>query len=152
MAIGPMTVLRRIAGDESGSGAVEYALVAPVLMLMFVAIFDAGLGALAFSAVERSAQAGARFAATNGTESASPATEQDIEDFVKGQAIGLDADDVSVSVTWINTGSATSANNDPGDIVQVTVTYQYNALLAGFVAPFGELSAFQRTATLNIMN
>lgn len=143
--------LRRFSGNAEGNTAVEYAFVAPALILLMIGIFDVGLGALALTSLERVAKDGARFASVRGSESSSPATEEDVSDYVKSRAIGLDPDDITVSVTW-TPGSPSSAGNEPGDTVTVRVTYDYDALLAGLLGPFGELPAFERASTLNVMN
>ena len=53
-----------------------------------------------------------------GNASASPATIASIEQRVKSQAIGLDPNNISVAVTWEDSGTMQG-----GDFVQIRATY-----------------------------
>lgn len=134
-------VLRRFARRSEGAIAVEFAFVAPILILLTIGAIDGGRMLLAMNTLERLANEGARFASVRGSEYSSPATEADVETYLDGKATGLDASKLTVAVTWPNANS-----NDPGDPVSVAVTYPLDPLFLKF-----QTFTFTRTATLNIM-
>ena len=59
----------RFLRDRNGLGAVEFAVLAPVLILMFVALADLGLGIYQNMQVDSAAQYGAQYALVNGYNS-----------------------------------------------------------------------------------
>ncbi len=61
--------IRRLAGDTGGISAVEFALVAPVIMFCFLAAADLGLSIYQNAQVGNAARAGAQYAAVNGWDS-----------------------------------------------------------------------------------
>ena len=58
-------------GDERGLSGIEFAMIAPVLILAFIATADFGLAIYAKMEVENAAQAGTQYAAVNGYTSSS---------------------------------------------------------------------------------
>lgn len=58
-------------GDERGLSGIEFAMIAPVLILSFIATADFGLAIYAKMEVENAAQAGTQYAAVNGYTSSS---------------------------------------------------------------------------------
>ena len=66
----PGRSLRQFAGGfmncVGGATAVEFAIIAPVLVLMAICTIDAGIGFYRYLQVESAAGAGARYAAVNG--------------------------------------------------------------------------------------
>ena len=56
----------RYIGDRSGVGAIEFAIIAPVLIFMFVALADLGIGIYENMQVDSAAQYGAQYALVNG--------------------------------------------------------------------------------------
>ncbi len=133
------TLFRRFGRDASGAAIVEFAMIAPLLFALTLGAIDGGRAMLAFNSVEKLAKDGARFASVRGSEYSSPATESDIRDYVKSRASGLDSSNLNVNVDW-------PVNNDPGEVVNVQVTYVFTSLLM-VSAPL----TFDRTAVLNIM-
>lgn len=59
----------RCLRDRSGVGAIEFAVIAPLLILMFVASADLGLGIYQDMQVDSAAQYGAQYALVNGYDS-----------------------------------------------------------------------------------
>ena len=57
-----LTTLRRFSRDERGGTAAEYALLVPVILLIFFTIFDVGAYGFAINLGEKSTQMGARMA------------------------------------------------------------------------------------------
>ncbi len=131
--------LRRLAVEAGGATAVEFAIVAPILIALTFGAIDGGRAMLAFNSVEKLAKEGARFASVRGSEYSSPATENDVSDFVKDRATGLNGAKVGVNVTW-------APDNDPGSVVAVQVTYTFDAVFLRFAT-----LNLDRSSTLNIM-
>ena len=59
----------RCLRDRSGVGAIEFAVIAPLLILMLVGMTDLGLGIYANMQVDGAAQYGAQYALVNGYDS-----------------------------------------------------------------------------------
>lgn len=58
--------LARLSSDESGIAALEFALVAPVLLLGLVGVLDLGIAVYEKMELDNAVQAGARYATVNG--------------------------------------------------------------------------------------
>jgi Flp pilus assembly protein TadG len=63
------TFLLRSANDPSGLSGIEFAIIAPLLALMFIVPVDIGVGDYTKMEVEAAVQAGAEYAALNGFNS-----------------------------------------------------------------------------------
>ena len=137
------TTLRRLARRTDGAIAVEFAFVAPMLILLTVGAIDGGRMLLAMNTLEKLANEGARFASVRGSEYSSPVTEADVETYLDAKATGLDASKLAVVVTWPD---ALPTFNAPGNRVTVAVTYPLDPLFLKF-----QTFTFTRTTTLNIM-
>lgn len=59
-----MTIIRRFALDRRGSPAVEFAIVAPVIILIFVAVFELGMLEICRNALEVAAREASRMGIT----------------------------------------------------------------------------------------
>ena len=132
--------MRRFAEDTAGASAVEFAFVVPILVALSFGAIDGGRAMLTFNSVERLARDGARYASVRGSENPSPATEDNVIDYLKSRASGLDDVKLGVNVTW-------TPNNDPGGTVAVRVTYGFDTLFL----PLDTFN-FDTTSTLNIMH
>ncbi len=85
------TRLWAIVGDVRGIAVVEFAFIAPILMMLTLGILDVGRAMHALNTMQYTAKEAARYASVRGSASASPASQDDIEKFVKIGAIGLDS-------------------------------------------------------------
>lgn len=127
-----MRTLRNLFGresflaDESGGPAVEFAFVAPFLIMITVGIIDVGRAVWTSTTLENVAREGARYAAVRGDGHVAEATAADVETYVEGRATGLSAADVNVTVTWAGGSNASGSN------VTVEVDYNFSLLLSGF--------------------
>lgn len=130
--------LGRFGRQTAGASAVEFALVLPMLLTLTLGAVDGGRAMLAFNTVEKLAKDGARYASVRGSEYSSPASQAEIENYLRGRATGLNGV-VTVVVNWL-------PNNNPGSTVDVNVTYPFDTIFL----PFNSIT-FNRTATLNIM-
>jgi Flp pilus assembly protein TadG len=127
-----MTTSRRSQDirSERGQTAVEFALVAPVLIVLLLGVLQIGIVFNHYLAVTDAARAGARRAIVARVAGATPA---DIEASVRAAAVDLDQSQLKVVVadpTW-------SAGSD----VTVTVTYPYSIDLLGVVVASGNLTS-----------
>ncbi len=118
------TRLWAILGDVRGVAVVEFAFIAPILMMLTLGILDVGRAMHALNTIEHTAKEAARYASVRGGASARPASRDDIAKFVKHGAIGLDAERMSVQVSW-------APNNSPGSAVVVDIAYDFNSMLVG---------------------
>ncbi len=144
--------LARAANDEEGATLVEMALVCIVMIAIFFGIFEFSLGFYTYNFISQAAREGSRYAIVRGSQScqntptlsACNAKQADIQAYVQGLTYpGVDPTKLVVTATWPTTGascfpSATPCNN-PGNLVQLTVTY-----------PFPLSIPFWRSTTVNI--
>ena len=128
-------LFRRARGrDERGAIAVEFALIAPILILLVLGIIEFGFSFHAWDATQNAAREGARLGAVD----ASPA---DIADRVRGTTDFLNPTELDVTVQCRRPPSVTfapcstsAADWLEGDIVRVTVDYSYD-----FITPLPNL-------------
>ena len=117
----------RFLKDRSGTAALEFAFVAPVFFFIVLGTMDLGRAMMISSTIEHVASDGARYAAVRGAEKEFPATEPEVEAYVKSKSTGLDTDVLKVEVSW-------APNNSEGGLVTVLVSYPYNFLVAGILS------------------
>jgi Flp pilus assembly protein TadG len=118
--------------SERGAVAVEFALIAPVLFLLIFGIIDFGFGFQAWDGSAAAAREGARVGIINPNVG-------DIEARVRAASSFLDQSRLNVAVTCSRGGSPfgpcpASTSWVEGDIVRVTVTYDY-----GYITPLPHL-------------
>lgn len=122
-----VTVLKRLLRDESGSPGVEFALIAPLLILITAGMIDVGKLGLASSTLYLTADEGARYAAVHATGSLLPKTEAEMEAYARQQIIGIEDDKVTINFDWTPNPAVS------GGKVTVTVTYQVELWLTSFM-------------------
>jgi Flp pilus assembly protein TadG len=105
-----------------GSTMLEGALVMTTFVILLVGAMDFGRLGFAYSSVTYAAHQAARFAATNGSSSGHAASVATIQSNADNNLIGLNAANLTVSVTW-------TPNNNPGSQVQVVVSYGFRPLV-----------------------
>ena len=118
--------IRRIAQDDSGSSMLQFAFVAPVLILLTLGIIDMGRLGLTASAMRNGAIDAARFASMRGAASPAPATESDIAAVARDNAAGVPASDLTVAVIW-------SPDNSSGSEVKVRLSYTLPLFIASLI-------------------
>ena len=121
-----------------GASLVEFAIVAPLTLLLVIGLLVGGLGIFHYQQVAMLAREGSRWACVHGTEYAtqtgnSAATADDIyNQAIKPNAIGLDLTKLNCAVAWDTSNSpshAATANGKPIQITNtVTVTVNYKWL------------------------
>lgn len=112
-------LLRKSPGPAgSGQALTEVTIVLVLFIMLIFGIIDGARLIWDYSVVSNSASEAVRWAAVRGSQSTSPADATAITDFAKSMAVGLVADDITVTPTWIPAG-----NTDPGSVVPVRVQY-----------------------------
>ena len=135
-----MAVKERRWGSERGAELIEFAIVLPLLMFLVAGIVDFGMMFRTFEAVTNAAREGARVAVLPGYE-----LNVDVESRVNAylNASGLNN---ATSVTSPNVAVVTTAGTFTAR--QVTVTYPYQFVVLGGVAPLfgGSFGSINLTA------
>jgi Flp pilus assembly protein TadG len=114
----------------SGQALVEFALVALVLFVIVIALFDAGRAVYAFSTINNAAREAARLAIVDQTLT-------HIQDEGQAQSVGLGIPASQVAVVYRNqddTGNCSSQVAPPvGCLAAVTVSYTFRPVLGSFL-------------------
>src|SRR6266481_2947671 len=101
--------------NQRGSAIIELAITLMGFLLMTLGTMEFGWAIYTWQTCVTEAQNAARWASVRGSLSGSPATANDVTNFVSGETVGLN---LNVSTTW-------SPNNSPGSDVLVTVSYNF---------------------------
>ena len=117
-----------------GAGMIEFALVAPIFLLLLVAVAEFGRLGFAYNVVSYAAHHAARYAAVRGSASGHPATAADVQAEAAAYIAGLDNSKVTVTTAW-------TPDHNPGSTVQVTVSYGFRTILVPLSASFVNFAA-----------
>jgi Flp pilus assembly protein TadG len=122
----PVTRRRHITRfrSERGQAAVEFAMVAPILIVLLLAIVQCGITFSHYLAVTDAARAAARKAVIARVESL---TQPDITTAADNAAADLDTSQLNVNVQPLNW-----AKQPAGSTFTVTVTYPYEINVLGY--------------------
>ena len=107
-----------------GLAVVELALGLMIFVMMLVGLLELGRGVWTFTTIEHAARQGARFAAVRGQ--LNPTTNDAVRNAVRTAAVGLKANDVSVTTTWPN-------GVDRGNPVVVQVSYPFRLVTGNLI-------------------
>lgn len=116
-----------------GSALIELSISFLGFMMLMFGVFDFSWAVYAQTFCYAEAQDAVRWASVRGSESSSPATANDIQTYVRSQAVGLTKSSITVTSCWFTAGTSTgcpgpNGNNSPGSNVQVTVSYPISPL------------------------
>jgi Flp pilus assembly protein TadG len=111
-----MNIKRKFS--QVGQSLVEFALLLPVMVIFIMVIFDLGRAAYYYSAIHNGAREGARQGAVRWYDAT---ITTDIQNSVKRLTAGLDADQITINSTYLDTDS-----DGENDTVRVIVTYQFH--------------------------
>ena len=147
-------MIRRFAQADRGVALVEFALVAPVLILILLGILDAGRAINAYVTIANSAREGAHYAALHPT-----AAPSDIAAAVRARVAPLNDNSVSVSASYFDgstlrpwpSGGIPASSPVPAYLAtQVRVTYPWSAVTAliGTFFPATSITAASSMDTL----
>lgn len=107
----------RLVAERGGTAAIEFAIIAPVLVTVIYGSVELGRLLYADHAVGHAARESTRFAMVRSAESDDPATPDQIEDVARRAAI-LDPDRLSVETVY-------DPDATPGSTVTVRVSYGF---------------------------
>ena len=122
---------RRAGGRSAGQAMVEFALVAPVLFLLLIAIFQFGQTFTDYIQVTNAARDGARKAIVSRSDANGVTT---VQNTVKSSVWSLNTSNMGITVSPSQPWTA-------GQSVTVTVTYPYNISIMGVVVGSGTLTS-----------
>ena len=141
--------LRGFLRAESGSGLVEFAFVAPMLLVLVFAIVDFGRAFYTYDLVANDARLGARYAMVRGSIGCTtglsdcPLTSTNLQQHLRNLSTGIDTSQLNVTLGHATHGDCVTTStvpnapvypnaDGPGCLVTVTVSYQFNfAALSG---------------------
>lgn len=115
--------------NEKGQSLVEFALLVPLLILILLAIIEFGFMFNAYLTLANGSREGARLGSVGGNDA-------QIETRIEEVTSHLDAGLMTVSVT--------PAYRSRGDMITVTVNYDYNFItpfISGFLNPIVDLES-----------
>jgi len=124
---GPLSFVRAFQGARDGASMVEFALVAPILMLLTLGIIDFGRVLWTSTTIEHVARESARYAALHGAGTKVEATVASTQTFAEDRATGLQPSDMNVGVSYLG------GSNSSGSSVTVAITYDFDLMLAGIL-------------------
>jgi Flp pilus assembly protein TadG len=100
---------------------VELAISLMAFLFLVFGVMDFGWGIYDANWCTSAAQDAVRYASVRGSQSTSPATADDVANYVKGLVVAMDTSRLSVNTTW-------TPDNNPGSTVQVVVSYTVNPI------------------------
>lgn len=131
-------IWNRLLQDERGVSAVQFAFIAPLLILMTLGVIDMGRLGLTTSAMRNAAIEAARYASMHGADSPTPASETTIAAFARDRAVGVPSADLAVAVTWL-------PDNKSGSQVKVRLTYPFTMFVSN-LAPLPSIELARSSA------
>jgi len=115
--------------DDRGAAAVEFAISAPVLIMLSLGTVEIGRVTLAYHDLSLATFEAGRYAMVHGTGSDPAITETEtkaaIKTLVESRLHGIDTSKVSLTVDW-------DPNNSPGGFATISLSYPFK-FLAGFI-------------------
>jgi Flp pilus assembly protein TadG len=112
-------LLRLFRRDDRGAELVEFALVSIVFIVIVFGTLEFGLMVSDYNIVANAAKDGSRYASVRGAATSSPATADDIANYVQTRAMGMT---VTVTTTW-------NPNNNSGSTVAVHVQGTFSSVI-----------------------
>ena len=118
--------------DDAGSNLVEFSLVAFLFVILLLSVVEMGRMLLVYTTMSNAARAGTRYAIVHGSDLSSgasgPGNTTNVQTVVRNFAGAglLSSSNVVVTVSY------PANNNNPGSLVEVTASYQYDPLVGYF--------------------
>jgi len=112
-----------------GTTMAEFAMVAGVCFMLLFAVMEMSSAVYSYHMVSTAAREGVRYAIVHSPTSANPATTDQIQDYAKTYASGLDPGQLTVTATFPNDPRLVTQKD-----AQVVVTYNY-PLNIPFISP-----------------
>ena len=127
---------------QRGATAVEFALSVPIFFLVVMGTIEFGRGMFAANELNHLAREAVRFAVVHSNESDTPASEKDVINYVRQRAVSIVGDEIGVRAAW-------SPSNTPGAFVEVTLTYEFEPVLAILPDSIRNLRGYSRGVVAN---
>jgi Flp pilus assembly protein TadG len=140
---------KRFLENDGGQTLVEFGLVAFMLVMLLLGVFEIGRMILVYTTVANASRAGARYAIVHGSDNL--ASSSDIQTVVKNflRAAPLDTTraGLSIDVSYCDDPACTAidaACTKPGCTVKVTTAYPYDPFITYFPWPAINLRSTNR--------
>lgn len=101
---------------QRGAVGIEFALSFLAFMFVVYGIMEFGRVVSSYNILAGATREGARYAMVHGSASGAAASASDVQTMVRGWALGLDRNSVTVTTTW-------TPSNSPGSVVKVKASY-----------------------------
>ena len=108
--------------QQRGSSLLESTFCLTAFIFLTLGLMDFSLAVYAYNFCTFAASDAARFASMHGSHSAAPATATSLQTRVRGEAVALVSNNVTVTTTWV-------PDNQPGGVVQVQVAYVVSPMM-----------------------
>ncbi len=102
--------------QQRGAAALEFGLCFLLFLALVAGIMEFGWIVYSYNILAGATREGVRYATVHGSASGAVATATDIQNVVRGWAIGLDSSSILVTTTW-------TPGNAPGSRVKVQTRY-----------------------------
>ena len=111
--------------DDRASSAVEFAMCAPVLVMLSLGTIEIGRVMLAYHGLSLAAFEAGRYAMVHGSGSADPVTAAELKTLVSTKMQGADPAQLNLVAEWV-------PDNNPGSFVTITLEYPFE-FVVGFL-------------------
>jgi Flp pilus assembly protein TadG len=125
-----------VADRERGTALVEFALLSTFVLMTIFGILEAARALYTYHLVSYDARLGSRYAIVRGSTcnvmlpSCTPATEDDIQAYVRSLSPAVDPNALTVTAAWQETPVCTvGAPQGTGCVVTVTVSYRFQPVV-----------------------
>ena len=118
--------MKKPNNGQSGAVIVEFSLVFMLFLVLSIGLFEMGRAMWIYTTLSHAARQGARFAMVRGDKAifpVTPATNAQITQVVKNNAIGLVASDVTVTPTWKDATGGVEEDWDGATIKRIGGTF-----------------------------
>ena len=145
---GLLALLRRLRGSTRGQGLVEFAIAMPLVLFLFLGIFEFGRYYFARLTLQYAVAEAARFAVTGNvlpdTLGNPMSRAQSIVSVIQNKAHNLDLEVDRVTIDPADAGG-------PGDVVRIDANFTFKLMIPGYssMVPQGELDFSVSTAMKN---
>ena len=119
--------ISRLRGDQSGASLVEFALIAPMLILLTVGLLDVARLLWYQNTLAHAVREGTRFASVHGPGSDIPVDTNGVATYIANRTVGISQSNLNLDIAWAD-GQVT-----------IGATYDFNFLVAGFVPGLGHI-------------
>jgi len=117
---------------EEGQAALEFLLILPVFILIFLLLIDLSLMMYQYVSVSNAVREGSRFGSVNCGDGA--CTDSEVQNRTVSRSGGVLSDVNEVTVVWMD-NNLDGSNRGRGDSVVVTVNHPYNFLFLPATMP-----------------